>query len=114
MSDKRVRRRDAERQRELADARAQLIQRLRHAVGDGLDAPGAQEILDQARAWVPVAARELAQHFEAHPMRSPLRPGTAPPPSYGCCGASPPPGTATQSRSSTAHAAVGPTRCWNG
>ncbi|GAA1616847.1 hypothetical protein GCM10009789_83570 [Kribbella sancticallisti] len=52
--------------RELAAARARLIEYLQAQIGPALTAKSAQAVLEQAKAWNPATARELDRHFAEH------------------------------------------------
>ncbi|MFD7282297.1 hypothetical protein ACFV80_36045 [Streptomyces sp. NPDC059862] len=62
------RRRDAERRRTLADARARLVGFLQQWLGPDVDGALAQDLLRRAEAWEsPPTVYALAAHVENHP-----------------------------------------------
>jgi hypothetical protein len=57
-----------ERQRQdLADARTRLVSHLQAVLGPSLSLQQAQSALEEAKAWGPVQARELDEHFRQYP-----------------------------------------------
>ncbi|MFF1959831.1 hypothetical protein ACFVWX_22970 [Streptomyces sp. NPDC058220] len=55
------------RQQELDQARARLIAHLLEAIGPALSAEVAEQILEQAKAWGSLRARELDDHLADNP-----------------------------------------------